>query len=70
MFHSKDMGEIWHMGIKDESTCGFPSEEHTNRINIQKAQKCYFWPNNEASFSLIIDEVNVKIFENGVKLVP
>jgi len=32
MFHSKDMGEIWQMGILTEPTSELPSEEHSNHI--------------------------------------
>ena len=40
MFYSKDMGEIWHMGILAEQTCELPSEEHTSPIKTQNTRKC------------------------------
>ena len=48
MFHSKDMSEIWHMGILTAPTSVFPSEEHINHIKCTKIQVVL--ENNEASF--------------------
>ena len=39
MFHSKDMGEIWHKGILTEPTSGFPSGEDINHIKYTKCTK-------------------------------
>jgi len=39
MFHSKNMGEIFHTEILAEPTRGFPSEEHTNHIKYTKCSK-------------------------------
>jgi len=68
MFHSKDMGEIWHMEILAEPTSALPSEEHINPIKCTK-MPIFFGKIKKHRFSLKIGEVNVNFFGSRERLV-